>query len=112
MLLTSYARAGANKSIMAIKAALTIFNPPAVNKRYNSGKGFIRVMHQFAMLEPYKTELLRPLVFLSAVIMLWRGIWNLLDIHLMPENPTMSALISIVLGLLVLGVSHQMRRAV
>jgi hypothetical protein len=42
------------------------------------------------------------LIVVFGIIMVWRGVWALLDIHLFPNHPTFSALISIGLGALVL----------
>lgn len=38
----------------------------------------------------------------SAIIMFWRGSWGLMDRYLFPENPVLSFLVSISLGLLIL----------
>lgn len=37
-----------------------------------------------------------------AVIMVWRGIWNLLDIYLLPKMPLLSNIISILAGVALL----------
>ena len=42
------------------------------------------------------------IVVILAIIMLWRGVWGLLDVYLFPGSPTLSYLISISLGALVL----------
>ena len=34
-----------------------------------------------------------------AIVMVWRGIWNLLDLYLLPKNPKLSNWISLLLGL-------------
>jgi hypothetical protein len=34
-----------------------------------------------------------------AIVMMWRGIWNLLDLYLLPKNPKLSNWISLLLGL-------------
>ncbi len=41
-------------------------------------------------------------VIVLGIIMLWRGVWGLLDQFLFPGSPTLSSLISIGLGVLVL----------
>ncbi len=33
-----------------------------------------------------------------AIVMVWRGIWNLLDLYLLPKNPKLSNWISFLLG--------------
>jgi hypothetical protein len=42
------------------------------------------------------------IVVVFAIIMLWRGVWGLLDEYLFPGSPTFSYLLSIALGALVL----------
>jgi len=37
-----------------------------------------------------------------AVISFWRGIWGLLDLYLIPENPLLSHIVSILVGVLIL----------
>lgn len=42
-----------------------------------------------------------PLVYLLAVVavvMMWRGLWGLLDLYLWPENPKRSNLVSFIVG--------------
>lgn len=42
------------------------------------------------------------LVVILAIIMLWRGVWGLLDTYLFPGSPVFSYLVSIALGALIL----------
>lgn len=42
------------------------------------------------------------LVVILAIIMLWRGVWGLLDTYLFPGSPMFSYLVSIALGALIL----------
>ncbi|MDH5481059.1 MAG: hypothetical protein OEX11_09905 [Nitrosomonas sp.] len=42
------------------------------------------------------------IIIVVAIIMLWRGVWGLLDIYLFPEMPTLSFVVSISIGLVVL----------
>lgn len=42
------------------------------------------------------------IVIILAIVMLWRGVWGLLDTYLFPGSPTLSYLISIAIGGLVL----------
>ncbi len=42
------------------------------------------------------------IIVVFGIIMVWRGVWALLDIHLFPGSPTFSALVSIALGAFVL----------
>ncbi|MGR9051351.1 MAG: hypothetical protein ACU84J_01755 [Gammaproteobacteria bacterium] len=41
-------------------------------------------------------------VIVLGIIMLWRGVWGLLDQYLFPGSPTLSYLMSMALGILVL----------
>jgi hypothetical protein len=41
-------------------------------------------------------------IIISAIIMLWRGVWGLLDTYLFPGSPVLSYLVSLALGALVL----------
>ena len=45
---------------------------------------------------------LRILVEVAGVILVWRGVWTLADRYLLPENPDVSAVISIILGIIIL----------
>ncbi len=45
---------------------------------------------------------LNSIVIVLGIIMLWRGVWGLLDVFLFPGMPTLSYLVSIALGVLVL----------
>ena len=42
------------------------------------------------------------LVIIFAIIMLWRGVWGLLDTYLFPGSPTLSYLLGIGVGALIL----------
>ena len=37
-----------------------------------------------------------------ALILFWRGVWMLADLYLLPDNPTISAIASIIIGILIL----------
>jgi len=42
------------------------------------------------------------IIIVLGIIMLWRGVWGLLDIYLFPGLPTLSHLVTISLGILLL----------
>ena len=42
------------------------------------------------------------LIIIFAIIMLWRGVWGLLDTYLFPGSPVFSYLASLALGALIL----------
>lgn len=50
----------------------------------------------------YKYHLLDSIVVVVAIIMLWRGIWGLMDMYLFPGNPLISYSVSVGVGLLLL----------
>ena len=41
-------------------------------------------------------------VVIFAIIMVWRGVWELLNLYLFPGSPTFSNLLSIAMGALIL----------
>lgn len=51
-------------------------------------------------------QLIFSLIIMSGMISLWRGIWGLLDMYLMPNNPTMSYILSALLGIGVISATH------
>lgn len=42
------------------------------------------------------------IVIIFAIIMLWRGTWGLLDTYFFPGSPTLSYIVSMVIGVLIL----------
>jgi hypothetical protein len=42
------------------------------------------------------------LVLAIGVVAIWRGVWGLMDLYLFPDNPTLSFIISIAVGLFIL----------
>ena len=55
-------------------------------------------------------HLILALIIGTAVISVWRGIWNLLDLYLYPSDIVMSSIISIIVGLGILIVTHQVAK--
>ena len=47
-------------------------------------------------------EALNVFIMLTAVILIWRGIWGLADLYLFSEDRTLSLFFSVVIGLLIL----------
>ena len=45
---------------------------------------------------------LEILLLVFAVVFVWRGIWGLADLYLFPSNKTLSLVVSILIGLLLL----------
>jgi hypothetical protein len=55
-------------------------------------------------------HLILALIIGTAVISVWRGIWNLLDLYLYPSDIVISSIISIIVGLGILIVTHQVAK--
>jgi len=55
-------------------------------------------------------HLIFALIVGTAVIAVWRGIWNLLDLYLYPNDIVLSSIISIIIGLVILIVTHQVAK--
>lgn len=51
-------------------------------------------------------QLFFSLIIMSGMISLWRGLWGLLDLYLFPDQPTFSFLASVLLGVLIISVTH------
>lgn len=49
------------------------------------------------------------LIAAAAIIGVWRGIWNLLDAYLLPDNFLLSQAVSIIVGVLVLAMLSRYR---
>lgn len=45
---------------------------------------------------------LNVLILAVAIVFVWRGIWGLADLHLLPNSPTISFIASIVIGVIIL----------
>ena len=51
-------------------------------------------------------QLAYSLIIVIAVVGIWRGVWMLTDIYLFPKNDTVSAMASLVIGVIILTVTH------
>ena len=47
-------------------------------------------------------DVLRTIIVALAIVLFWRGIWGLADLYLFPKNYTLSCIISIIAGILIL----------
>lgn len=65
----------------------------------------MRLFSKIAKLKDHEQTIL-AVVIVTGVVAIWRGLWNLMDLHLFTHDPTLSALTSILIGLLILGGSH------
>lgn len=61
--------------------------------------------HKFPYLKKHH-QLIFSLIVVSGVTALWRGIWGLLDIYLLPGSPSVSFTLSIILGVVVIVATH------
>lgn len=48
------------------------------------------------------TDVLIIIIASLAIVGIWRGVWGLMDIYLLPENSTLSFFVSIATGLAIL----------
>lgn len=71
---------------------------PSENNLPESGSDFTSTVARLKNEHPT----LNAIVVIFAIIMLWRGVWELLNIYLFPGSPTFSNLLSIALGALIL----------
>ena len=51
-------------------------------------------------------QLLASLVIAIALISIWRGIWRLFDYYVFPDHFVLSSLITLVLGICILIITH------
>lgn len=51
-------------------------------------------------------KIIFAVIVATAVVMFWRGIWGLMDVLLLPDNYFLSSVISVILGLALLVVTH------
>lgn len=49
-----------------------------------------------------RSRFLWTLLIAVAVILVWRGVWNLVDIYFLPEYPILSNVLGILLGVLII----------
>jgi len=63
------------------------------------------MLHKWPQLKKHH-QFLFSLVIISGMIALWRGIWGLLDLYFFPLNLELSFSLSVVLGVVVIGVTH------
>ncbi|OGK09440.1 hypothetical protein A2767_05335 [Candidatus Roizmanbacteria bacterium RIFCSPHIGHO2_01_FULL_35_10] len=52
-------------------------------------------------------QLLASLIVGIGLISVWRGIWGLMDLYIIPDNPLVSFLISILFGVGILYLTHK-----
>lgn len=53
-------------------------------------------------------QVIIALVLGIAVVIFWRGIWNLVDMYLIPKWPVLSAIVSIISGLIILVLTNHL----
>jgi len=44
----------------------------------------------------------RNIIIAIGVVLVWRGVWNIADMYVFPNNPLLSNIISLVVGILIL----------
>ncbi|PIN81207.1 hypothetical protein COV13_02050 [Candidatus Woesearchaeota archaeon CG10_big_fil_rev_8_21_14_0_10_32_9] len=63
------------------------------------------MLHRVKKLKPIKQALFVLLIGLS-VVSFWRGAWGIMDTYLFPTNYELSSWVSIIIGLIILYVTH------
>ena len=53
-------------------------------------------------------RILKTLLIASGVVFFWRGAWGLMDLYIHPNNPLISYLASLLVGLIILYLSHHL----
>lgn len=51
-------------------------------------------------------KIIFAVIVATAVVMFWRGVWGLMDVFLFPDDYSLSSLVSVVLGLSLLALTH------
>lgn len=46
------------------------------------------------------------LIIVSGMICMWRGIWGLLDLYLVPDMPGLSFALSLLVGIIIISTTH------
>lgn len=46
------------------------------------------------------------IAIVAGIVAVWRGLGGLMDLYLLPHDPTMSFSLSILIGLVILGATH------
>ncbi len=55
-----------------------------------------------------KNSYIRILQIVIAVVLVWRGLWGLMDLYIFPDQLLVSYIVSLVIGLLVLFTTHKL----
>jgi len=45
---------------------------------------------------------MRNIIIAIGVVLVWRGVWHMADMYLFPNNPLLSNIVSLVIGILIL----------
>jgi hypothetical protein len=51
-------------------------------------------------------KFIRILIAASGIILIWRGIWGVADVLLLPDNYLLSSTVSIIIGIILLALTH------
>ena len=61
--------------------------------------------NKFKRMSNFK-QILSALLIGFAVVSFWRGVWELLDLYLLPKNHELSVWVSLVIGIVILITTH------
>jgi hypothetical protein len=74
-----------------------------IEKEIKEGEYFI--FSKFKQLRKHHQAIF-GLIIVTAVVLIWRGAWNLIDRYFIPSMPNVSDLVGIGVGLVLLVVTH------
>lgn len=60
------------------------------------------VFKKFKKIRKNKSSNLNIFIVCTAVIMVWRGIWNIIDLYIFPNNYLLSCIVCIVVWIIIL----------
>lgn len=60
---------------------------------------------KFAHLKKHH-QLFVSLLILSGIVCLWRGMWGLLDMYFLANDPSLSYVLSVTIGIFVIAITH------
>ena len=63
------------------------------------------MFHRIKKLKPVQQAVFTLLIGF-AVVSFWRGAWGIMDVYLLPSSYELSSWISVLIGLIVLGMTH------
>lgn len=67
------------------------------------------IFHDFVYLERHY-QVIFIVIILFSVVLIWRGLWNLVEYFWFPSYPLLSNILGLIMGIVVLYLSHHLMR--